>query len=294
MLGCRRPPAALILATTLGASYPVALLADQPAPRPPPDEPSVQVEPAPAQAPAPSPPPPSVAIQSAPLSPAAPSLPPTNAGDRTPSPGPGNPSAPTAPTSPPRAARFGEAGEFVLSGALQASFGHTGSAGGSSTSFTVQPAFDYFLSPSFSVGASALVGYTDNGPTTFNNGASTTGTFVAAGDTVVNLGLSGAIGFNAWLGDRVSFWPRLSLELTQRRQTTSPPTALPSGVSVTAAPDIQTIVLVDLYVPFLFHVAQHLFVGFGPDLFRDLHNSFDGTSNKQTFIGAASTVGGWF
>jgi hypothetical protein len=36
--------------------------------------------------------------------------------------------------------------------------------------------------------------------------------------------------------------------------------------------------------------TEHFFVGFGPDL----HDTFNGASNKRTFPGAESAVGGWF
>jgi hypothetical protein len=66
------------------------------------------------------------------------------------------------------------------------------------------------------------------------------------------------------------------------------------GVPVAVEPATQTVFVVELFAPFLVHLAQHFFLGFGPDFYADLHNSFDGTSNRRTFIGASSTVGGWW
>ena len=193
---------------------------------------------------------------------------------------------PPTPPNTAREARFGERGELVLSGALSASIGHYGISpeGLSSNSFGIQPAFDYFVAPDLSVGASASFRYdslTSSPPGTF-------------GQKIVTYGLYGQLGINLWLGERVSLWPKLSLSLSQNRLTSSPPATVPVGVMVDVAPDVEIIVSLELYAPFLFHPARHFFVGFGPDAYVDLLNSRAGVSNRRMFYGAESTVGGWF
>jgi hypothetical protein len=65
-------------------------------------------------------------------------------------------------------------------------------------------------------------------------------------------------------------------------------------VAADTAPEVQNVVSVELYAPFLFHLTQHFFVGFGPDVYVDLLDSTGGVSNRRLFYGAESTVGGWF
>ena len=284
MKGFRSLLAKLFLVGAVVASSPRAAFAEEPSPGGPPSEPSVQVEPSPEQPPAPEPNPPPTNISAAPV-------------PKPPAPAPSAVPAPTAesgerivPTSPPREPRFGDAGQLVLDGALSASFGHLGfSAGGSTTSFNIQPAFDYFAAPNVSLGVSALLRYADSEP-------STSGGYNFVGTKTLTLGLTAAVGFDAWVGDRVSFWPRLSLDVWRSRETLS---ELAPGygaqVALVAQPETQTVVVVELFAPFLFHLTPHFFVGFGPDLYADLHNNtLDGVANKRRFVGAESTLGGWF
>src|SRR5204863_8841802 len=97
--------------------------------------------------------------------------------------------------------RFGDAGQVTLNGALSASVGHLGydSSDVSSTNVSVEPAFDYFVSPNFSEGGSAFFRYTN---ATSSGGVDYEATMVGA---------TGRIGGNLWLGARVSFWPRLGV-----------------------------------------------------------------------------------
>jgi hypothetical protein len=72
-------------------------------------------------------------------------------------------------------------------------------------------------------------------------------------------------------------------------------------VPATPAAEVQNVVFVELYAPFLFHLAQHFFVGFGPEVYVDLFNSTESMSSatgsmssRRMFCGLESTVGGWF
>jgi hypothetical protein len=186
--------------------------------------------------------------------------------------------------------RFGDEGEIVLSGILDASLGHLvySSGNDSSTSFKVEPAFEYFVFPDFSVGVSAFFGYSN----------STSGIDIS--DRNVQYGVTGKIGSNVWLGNAVSLWPRFSLGAWQSRSTFSGgnggyisvdggSVAVGSGTEVT-----ENAMFVEVYAPVLIHPAQHFFVGIGPDGYIDLFHSASGLSNKRSFLGLSTTVGGWF
>jgi hypothetical protein len=238
-------------------------------------------------------PPPSLALPppaAAPPPASSPSLvEPAPASAREPPPAESPSSAPPDPLPKPEA-RFGDEGVMAFTGALSASFGHLGysSADSSSTSVSIQPAFDYFSGPSFSEGISALFRYTDS-----SSGIDIT-------DKTLTFGVTVAAGANLWLGDRVSFWPKLSFGVWQSRSTLSAPLGGSISVNGTAfplGPDTvitQNAAFVQLYAPFLFHVTRHFFVGFGPDGYVDIVHSANSIDNRRRFLGASSTIGGWF
>jgi hypothetical protein len=196
-----------------------------------------------------------------------------------PSPIPPPISAPPPPaTPPPRNPRFGDPGQVVLDGALSASLGHTSYSAipTSATSVSVAPAFDYFSTPNLSGGVSAFLGYSD---TTFApSSESKTWTY----------GASAQLGINLWLGERVSFWPKLGAGGSRSTTTWSVSGALSPGNTTTK------VVFVRLDAPFLFHVADHFFVGFGPTVLVDLLGNTGPETNLRRSYGAASTIGGWF
>jgi hypothetical protein len=240
---------------------------------------SASLEPAPpGEPPAQNPAPPA----SPPTVPAVPALPPPpvvaspySEAQGAPSPGP----------------RFGDEGHVALSSVLSASFGHLGySMGGSSTtSAGIEPAFDYFSVPNFSEGLSAFVRYSDS---TSGFGLET---------KALTFGLTGQVGINLWLGERVSIWPKLAVGAWQSRLSYNGGPGMfnvsVDGVSVpitSSARVTENVVFVELYAPFLFHATQHLFVGFGPDAYVDVLHSVESGKNLRRFFGASSIVGGWF
>jgi hypothetical protein len=302
MEGFRSPLIVLVITFGLAALGSSAALADEPAPGGAPDEPSVRVQltnpppstpespPAstptgPAAGPLPAAPSPPRSIAPPPPPPLAP--PPTPAASARSSVPPANFSASTPAL---REARFGEAGQVVLDGALFIDFGHLGySGGGSNSALNIQPAFDYFVVPGFSLGVSALFRYADNSPTPANSYA------VTYDSTYVAYGVTGEVGFNLWLGDRVSFWPNFALGVWRSRTTYSLASAPPGEALLTNMPPVtDDVVFVELFAPFLFHLTQHFFVGFGPESYVDLYNTAASISNRRLFFGASSTVGGWF
>jgi|GEM_PF-628313 len=190
------------------------------------------------------------------------------------------------PTTEPR---FGDQGKIVLSGILDASFGHLVYSAGNdaSTSFRVEPAFEYFVLPDLSVGASAFFGYSD----------STSG--IALNDKNVQYGVTGKIGSNIWMGNIVSLWPRFALGVWQSRSTFSGSSGYISidGSSFPIGPGTEiteNAMFIEVYAPVLLHPCPHFFVGIGPDGYLDLFHSASGLPNKRSFFGLSSTVGGWF
>ena len=187
--------------------------------------------------------------------------------------------------------RFGDPGQISLSGALSASLGHRSydSSNASSTTVSVEPAFDYFTSPNFSQGASVLFRYSDGA---VGNGVKVNAT---------TLGVTGRIGRNVWLGGRVSSGRgspsrRGERGYTLRRQTTG------FGVTIGGSPFpigpssdfTEKGLTLGLQAPFLVHLTRHFFVGFGPDVYIDVFHSVENVSNRRRFVGASSIVGGWF
>jgi len=276
-----RPFASLVVCAALGAAHPAAALADEPppadsneptSPTPPPSAPPATPPSAPPPA---APAPPLVAPSAAP----APETPPAEQSSE-----PERGEAPRPPT------HFGDEGEIVLSGALSASLGHLGydTSPNTSTSFNVEPAFDYFSDRDFSEGASAFFRYSDNS--------------FGAGQSYWNMAYGGTVqlGLNLRLSERVSLWLKSGVGIWQSRTTYN----YPSGGSVTinATPIVlgpstevtENALFVEVQAPFLFHLARHFFAGIGPAGYLDLINTTNGVSNKRRSLGLSSTVGGWF
>ena len=162
--------------------------------------------------------------------------------------------------SPPRNPRFGDRGQVALDGALSVNLGHLGysASSTSTTMFSVAPAFDYFTTPNVSVGVTAAFRYFDN---TFGPGSES---------KTSNYAVGGQVGINQWLGERVSLWPKLGVG--GLLATTTTPVVVAPGFPGTNTTTTK-FVFVQLDIPFLFHVAEHFFVGFGPTGYADVYSS---------------------
>jgi hypothetical protein len=174
------------------------------------------------------------------------------------------PPAPAASTSsggvgfapaPLAGSRFGVTDEWVLSiesynvaGNSPSFFFAKQSGGGSS--FSIRPALDYFIGSAISVGGAVGLGYT-------------------GGNTRVSLGARA--GFDLGITDRVTFWPTAGIDgsYTNGNHTSSSAAAL------------------DVFAPFLYHVAPHFFLGAGPFLSYVVHGG-SGTQYGLDFV-----IGGW-
>ncbi len=211
-----------------------------------------------------------------------------------PSPGPPAPVPPPVPVSvpvaaaaaapPARPSRLGDARVLVVNGTVSGTIDRSDTAP-SIYDVTIAPALDYFLAENFSVGVSPLLGYQHTTPS---------GT---QGETLWKWGASGQLGFNVWLTERLSLWPKAFLQFVQFRATTDVPAVVPSNTAVVvpaAVPDVANVVSAGIYAPFLFHLAPHFFVGLGPSFSVDLYaTAIQGTSTHASAFGLSSTVGGW-
>jgi hypothetical protein len=161
-------------------------------------------------------------------------------------------SAPAAAAAP--ASSFGAGGAWVLSVQSHAAGNSTASfflqkVSGGNTTVNVQPALDYFIGNGISVGG--VVGLSHSTSTTVSFGA--------------------RAGFNQPLVDKVSFWP----------------TAGVYGSYFSSSGNSNTTAAAEIYAPFLYHPAQHFFVGVGPYLGYQFHGG------TFTEYGLDLVIGGW-
>lgn len=181
--------------------------------------------------------------------------------------------------------KFGDKGVFVVTDTLGANFGVLGYSESSvgSAGFSLNPAVDYFIDENLIVGASAYVRYSSSttAPPTKTHGWAE-GAFVH-------------LGRNVPLSDLLSVRPLGALGLWHS-DTTTEGILSPFGY-LTSSSLSETAIVLDLYVPLLFHPARHFFVGFGPDAFFDPYHSFSSggstSDHLRYFVGASSIIGGW-
>jgi|HubBroStandDraft_2_1064218.scaffolds.fasta_scaffold119609_2 hypothetical protein len=165
------------------------------------------------------------------------------------------PSGGSASASPAAAASsFGVAGAWVISvqsynaGSATPSFFFAKQASGGEA-VVIQPGIDYFIGNGISVGGVVGVAH-------------------STGSTTVNLGARA--GFNQGLSGHVSFWPTIGVDGSYTHTTTSNSTAQ-----------------LEVFAPFLYHVAPHFFLGAGPFL------SYFLKGGPDTQYGLDFVIGGW-
>jgi hypothetical protein len=147
--------------------------------------------------------------------------------------------------------RFGAPGEIVLSSDLMGRIGYNSSGDGQFFIY-LQPAGDYFLKENLSLGGYVTLG------TTFQEGPNA----VQAG-----LGVRG--GYNIWLNETVSVWPRLGLGVNH----------------VDYGGADSTFLAITLEAPFLVHLTSSFFVGVGPSLVTELGDDTSATLQVSTMVG---------
>ncbi|MDY7227301.1 hypothetical protein [Hyalangium rubrum] len=149
---------------------------------------------------------------------------------------------------------FGGMGQIAITSDLYGTMAYTSVEGpGDGFSISLKPSVDYFLKENLSLGGSVLLATT-----------------ITDGDDDVSLGLRVRGGYNIWLNEKVSVWPKLGL-----------------GVAHSGAGD-RTYLEIELSAPFLVHLAPHFFVGGGPGLVTQLG---DGTLAQ---LHISTVVGGYF
>jgi hypothetical protein len=168
-------------------------------------------------------------------------------------------------------ARMGGVGQIAISDDLQIAIrSQSASFMGASTSATtyqLEPAIDYFVAPSFSIGASVSLVHSSTD---------------AQSET--NIGLMPRVGYDFSLSPLMSIWPRVGLGYahTSNGFNGSPDT---TGYSVTFK----------VFVPVVFHPAPHFFIGGGPYLSTALVSKIEGNdASKLTDDGLISMLGGYF
>ena len=210
---------------------------------------------------------------SLPAVPATAQAPPVLPADTTPARAAFPPPDPGAPPPPPGAApvasgiaastgAFGTHGQLVLtvgSDSLQLTILRASGSDSSSTGVLIQPGLDYFVSPNVSVGG--LLSYAH-------------ASAASIGDNTY--GLQVRAGYNLQLSDTLSWWLRAGLGFFHGSV---------SGGSASTVP-------FQLYVPVLWHLVPHVFLGFGPTITTDLVTSND--LPKMTYLGAQLILGGYF
>jgi hypothetical protein len=175
---------------------------------------------------------------------------------------------------------FGNAGQLAISSDMRLSIesDSVNNNGGSTTTFDLAPAVDYFVIQSLSLGGQVQFTHTSRSP---GNGGTS--------ETTDLFGIGPRIGYNIPISDLFSFWPKVGVTY----QHGSFGNTSESKFSIGA------------FAPLLLHPAPHFFVGLGPNFSTDLSNSVStpagpagasvsGDGPKVTEFGVMFVVGGWF
>jgi|KBSMisStandDraft_5_1062788.scaffolds.fasta_scaffold715237_1 hypothetical protein len=182
---------------------------------------------------------------------------------------------PPAPTTPADDAGFGFAGQITISDdlritATQVSFSFQGQTR-KETQIQLRPAVDVFPIANLSLGGQLILGYAS-----FDNGSTST--------SQTELGLLARIGYTFSISSATSIWPRLAFGYDH-----------PTGPTSTAAGATEQNFTVQLYVPIVYQLVPHFFIGGGPIISTQLVAKMNGVdAPKETTLGLVSTLGGCF
>lgn len=163
--------------------------------------------------------------------------------------------------------RFGHQGELAISS--DAALAITHYSPGNYTTITLQPAVDYFIAENFSIGGFIGLDYTS-----FESGSTT------------RFGIGPRVGYNLTLSDLVSVWPKVGFSFSTT--STSIDGDAEDNPDVTITTNDNSGIALNLFVPIMFHPAEHFFAGIGPFLDTDLSGD-----DKVTAFGLKLTLGGW-
>jgi hypothetical protein len=178
-----------------------------------------------------------------------------------------------------QAAQFSEQGHLTISSDANVAItgqSYSGNgAPGSTFQLTLLPAVDYFVIHNLSIGGFLEYAHTTQNGT--NGGPST------SSDT---FGIGPRVGYNIGITDSISFWPKVFLAFASTNT---------SQGNNSGGDDSWTI---GIYAPFLYHPAEHFFLGLGPLLSTQISNTVSagnqsGSGPTATTYGIEFTVGGW-
>jgi len=214
--------------------------------------------------------------------PPAPGSPPPPAYGAPPPPAYGAPPQPAYGYAPPRPVQtFGGPGTLAISSDMNLGFygQSVSNNGGSSWTFLLAPAADYFVIQGLSIGAQISYEHDHT-----SGGGSTNGSSGSSSSTDTDtFGIGPRIGYNIPITDLFSFWPKVALIFTDTAG---------KGYSANTF-DVQ------VYAPVLLHLAPHFFMGLGPQIQTDLTASESAAGQsinnppKTTSYGLYFTIGGW-
>lgn len=167
---------------------------------------------------------------------------------------------------------FGNRHQLAVSSDAGFSISNTSISGihGSTTSVVLRPAVDWFVVDSVSVGGFLGLEY-DSTP--------------GGSSTAVSVGPR--VGYNLRFSNWVSIWPKIGFSFASTTQKIHE-TTIADGTVVPSQNVSSTSLQLNLFVPVMFHPAEHFFIGVGPAFDLDLTGD-----NKATTIAARLTLGGW-
>lgn len=167
---------------------------------------------------------------------------------------------------------FGDRGQLAISSDAGFSLSNTNLSGSesSTTTLILRPAVDYFVIDSLSIGGFLGLEYT-----------------APPGGSSTALSVGPRVGYNLRMSERFSVWPKVGLSFASTTEKVDAMT-LPDGTRVDESDTTSTSLQLNLFVPVMFHPAEHFFLGLGPALDLDMTGD-----NKATTIAVRLTLGGW-
>ena len=177
--------------------------------------------------------------------------------------------------------RFGSRGTISPSGSISVSYSSTPTDSGNFNSygFSLLPGAMFFVADDVAIGGLVELSYTSiRQPGESDRVA------------IWQYGIAPAIGWNFWLGERVSVFPQTTLRASWR------------NTYFRGSSSTDRVITLEVFVPALFHVTSHFFLGLGPNISRDIDSTVSFltlggtavTEAKRTTIGLQSVIGGWF
>jgi opacity protein-like surface antigen len=172
---------------------------------------------------------------------------------------------------------LGQEGQIAISSDLQLSFSSTsikppeGDSPDSITQIVIQPALDYFVIESLSIGGALGYHQTSQGD---------------AKESGIDIGVR--VGYAIPIADMVAFWPKVGIGY----KTMSFSMDDGQGGTLDASGNKMAL---QVFAPFAISPADHFFIGIGPMLSMDLSSKVeDNDAAKLTTFGVMTQVGGYF